>query len=66
MEIRIPDIDTPIRTSQGGFWDNFWIQFGFNQPEQPKTAEETKPQIDWTTIAIIGVVVVVLVMLFKK
>lgn len=66
MEIRIPDIDTPIRTSQGGFWDNFWIQLGWNKPEdqQVTTSEDTK--IDWTTIAIIGVIGVVLFMLFKK
>lgn len=66
MEIRIPDIDAPLRTSQEGFWDNFWIQLGWNKPEdqQVTTSEDTK--IDWTTIAIIGVIGVVLFMLFKK
>jgi len=53
----------PVRTAD--FWDNISFYFGIGQKpkeEEPKTARG----IDWTTIAIIAVIAIVLVMLLKK
>ncbi|MBZ4655851.1 MAG: hypothetical protein JG759_399 [Thermoanaerobacter sp.] len=63
MILREIDNLAPVRTAD--FWDNISFYFGIGQKpkEEPKTASGG---IDWTTIAIIAVIAIVLVMLLKK
>lgn len=64
MVLREIDNLAPVRTAD--FWDNISFYFGIGQKpkeEEPKTASGG---IDWTTIAIIAVIAIVLVMLLKK
>lgn len=65
MILREVDNLAPVRTAEN-FWDNFYLSIGWGQPAEPaKTAEEQK-QFDWTTLAIIGIIGVVIFSLIKK
>ena len=64
MILREVDNLAPVKTAEN-FWDNFSISFSYGKPAEPTTAEEQK-QFDWTTLAIIVIIGVVIFLLLKK